>query len=285
LTGALLTPQGAALASQFLAQFRSEQLAVVEVSPQSQQAIQQTFQTLSNLGTVEYPQGMPSRGAARAASQASVSLQEASQRVGFQVTELAPGDVPAGLQPTPRVSVFPGGTIRFRFDAAKARAYYQAHGQNVNVPAKFDGAALVVNMPAAALLSYQAADPNSHQELVLGEAGEVTVGTDGHVSLDEMRAFLLDLPGLPADTVAQLKAIKDWHTTLPIPVPVDKVQWQARAIETKGGKSYQGLLLNDNSGVGSAAIVQANGRIYGWAGSMKARDLLDVIKRTDVGAR
>ena len=35
----------------------------------------------------------------------------------------------------------------------------------------------------------------------------------------------------------------------------------------------QGLLLNDNSGVGSAAIWHANGHLYGLAGSLKATDL------------
>ena len=32
-------------------------------------------------------------------------------------------------------------------------------------------------------------------------------------------------------------------------------------------------LLNDNSGVGSAAIWHANGHLYGVAGSLKATDL------------
>ena len=34
-----------------------------------------------------------------------------------------------------------------------------------------------------------------------------------------------------------------------------------------------GLLLNDNTGLGSAAIWQRDGRIFGIAGAMKAREL------------
>ena len=56
--------------------------------------------------------------------------------------------------------------------------------------------------------------------------------------------------------------------SLPIPIPTDRVHWQTVSF---GGHS--GLLLNDNSGVGSAAIWQADGRLYGLAGSLKAADL------------
>jgi len=94
------------------------------------------------------------------------------------------------------------------------------------------------------------------------------VDVEGKVSMDEMRDFLLGLPGLPAATVNQLKQIKNWNQTLPIPVPVDTVNWQPTTV-----KGNQGLLLNDNSGVGSAAIWHENGHLVGIAGSLKAKDL------------
>ena len=37
------------------------------------------------------------------------------------------------------------------------------------------------------------------------------------VSADELRDFLLSLPGIPDDTKAQLRAIGDWRNTLPVP--------------------------------------------------------------------
>ena len=58
------------------------------------------------------------------------------------------------------------------------------------------------------------------------------------------------------------------NQTLPVPIPTDKVNWKAETF-----KGAQGLLLNDNSGVGSAAIFQSGGHLYGLAGSMKASDL------------
>jgi hypothetical protein len=68
--------------------------------------------------------------------------------------------------------------------------------------------------------------------------------------------------------VSQLKQIQNWNETLPIPVPVDQVNWQSTTID-----GSQGLLLNDNSGVGSAAVWHANGHLFGVAGSIKATDL------------
>jgi hypothetical protein len=55
------------------------------------------------------------------------------------------------------------------------------------------------------------------------------------------------------------------------------VRWQRAPIQ-----GNQGLLLNDNSGVGSAAIVQSGGHIYGWAGSLKASDLMNVANHTPI---
>jgi hypothetical protein len=49
------------------------------------------------------------------------------------------------------------------------------------------------------------------------------------------------------------------------------VHWQAASFPDRS--TNQGLLLNDNSGVGSAAIWHESGHLYGVAGSLKATDL------------
>jgi hypothetical protein len=205
--------------------------------------------------------------AARARGNTVGSVAEASQQVGFALKTPDPALLPAGVDRTPHIQVIPADEIRFTFDKTKAHAYFQSTGHpEVSLPDKFDGATLIVSMPAAALLQYGA--PDQRSSLVVGQAGELAVGVEGKASLDELRDFLLGLPGLPPDTAAQLRSIKNWRETLPIPIPADKVHWQTA---TFGGS--QGLLLNDNSGALSAAIWQADGRLYGLAGSLKATDL------------
>jgi hypothetical protein len=272
------TPEGRTAAAGFLAQFRSQQVAAIEVSPQTQSDIVRTMNTLSNLGTLQTPAGS---GAARpetiargAAAQArTVSLAEATQTVGFNVQMPDPALLrPLGIDQPPTVEVVPANEVRFTFDKAKASAYFTSTGHpEVNLPDKFDAATLVVSIPSAALLQYS--NRSGREALVVGEAGELVVDVQGKVSLDELRDFLLGLPGLPQSTVSQLRQIKNWNDTLPIPVPIDKVNWQQTDFN-----GNQGLLLNDNSGVGSAAIWHAGGHLYGLAGSLKASDLTRIAR-------
>jgi hypothetical protein len=266
-----ITPEGRALAAGFLAQFRSQQVTAIEVTPQTQSDIMRTLNALGNLGTVKMPNGVAGRPEAiarGAADQAkTVTLAEASQAVGFKLETPDPATLPAGLDKTPRVQVMPSSQIRFTFDKTKAAAYFKSTGHpEVTVPDKFDGATLVVSIPAAALLQY--GSTGAKDALLVGQAGELVVDVEGQVTLDEMRDFLLGLPGLPPTVVSQLRQIKSWNQTLPIPVPVDQVNWQSTTFH-----GSQGLLLNDNSGVGSAAIWYESGHMYGLAGSLKATDL------------
>ncbi len=264
------TPEGRTAAAAFLAQFRSQQVAAVEVTPQSQAEIMRTLNTLGNLGTIK--SGSTSTtgarpGLLRADTPKQVTLAEAAQQVGFQIQTPDPATLPTGMDRTPRVEVMPAQQFSFTFDKAKAAEYFRSTGRvDVAVPDKFDGATLVVSMPAAVLLQY--GGQGNRDALMIGEAGELVVDVQGKVTLDEMRDFLLSLPGLPKDTADQLRLIRNWNQTLPVPIPTDKVNWKAETF-----KGAQGLLLNDNSGVGSAAIFQSGGHLYGLAGSMKASDL------------
>ena len=270
------TPGGGSAAASFLAQFRSQQVTPIEITPQSQGQIVKALSALGDYGTIKAGQtgqtGQPTRpeAAARVATEQArtVSLAEAAQAVGFNIATPDPATLPAGADKTPLVRVVPGSEARFTFDKNKARAYFQANGHpEVSLPDKFDGATLVVSIPSAAVLEY--GDKASRNALIVGEAGELVVDVEGgKVSLPEMRDFLLSLPGLPPAVVAQLKQVQNWNETLPIPVPVDQVHWQSATFS-----GNQGLLLNDNSGAASAAVWHANGHLYGVAGSLKASDL------------
>jgi hypothetical protein len=252
------TPEGRTAAAQFLAQFRSQRFAVVTIEPGRERGY---LAFLDHLGTIQ------GGGRARATAETVASVAEASRRVGFPVQQPDPAALPAGLAPTPKVQVWPSNQFRFTFDREKAQAYYRTTGHpEVSLPARFDGASLVVAVPAAAFLEYTA--PGNTQMLMLGQARELEVGVEGAVTLADLREFLLSLPDLPPDTVRQLRAIEDWRTTLPIPVPVDEIAWQQVMIA--GGP---GLLLADQTGIGSGALWQHDGRVYGVAGTARAAEI------------
>jgi hypothetical protein len=263
-------PDAQTAAASLLAQFRPQQVTAVEITPQSQAEIMKTLNALGNLGTVKTPSGSarpeaPLRSVEQSAK--TVTLAEASQSVGFPVETPDPATLPAGMDKTPRVQVTSASQVRFTFDKNKARTYFQSSGHpEVSMPDKFDGATLVVSIPSAALLHYGGS--SSKEALIVGQAGQLVVDVEGKVSLPEMRDFLLTLPGLSPSVVNQLKNISAWNQTLPVPVPVDQVNWQSTSFN-----GHQGLLLNDNSGIGSAAIWYEGGHMYGVAGSFKANEL------------
>lgn len=270
------TPEGNSAAAAFLAQFRSQQVSAVEFTPESQADFVRTLNALSNLGTLQVPSAAGASSPAAAArveaqSAHTATAAEAAKTVGFSLLTPDPAKLPAGVGATPEIKVSPGTQARFTFDKNKARAYYQSTGHpEVSLPDKFDGATLSVSIPPTAMLTYGGSG-SSRSGLIVVEAGELVVDASGNVSLPEMRDFLLGLPGLPPAVVSQLKQIQNWNNTLPIPVPVDQVNWQKATIN-----GADGLLLNDNSGVGSAAVWHANGHLYGVAGSLKASDLKQV---------
>lgn len=254
------TPEGRVAAAAFLAQFRSQRLSVVTFDPS--QVRQTGLFRLEHLGTVSNP---------RPSQQVQVpSVQEAERRAGFPVLQPAPDTLPRDVASTPRVRYAPASETRMTFDREKVRTYFDSIGRkDLSLPDKLHGSTLVVSLPPIVMLEYPSAD--GKPALMIGQAREVQVGVEGNASLEEIRTFLLTLPNLPEDVARQLRSIQDWRSTLPIPVPVDKMSWQ----ETKvSGAS--GFLLNDNTGLGSAVIWQKDGRILGAAGPMKAADLKHV---------
>ena len=258
ITFTLATPEGQAAAAGFLAQFRSQRLAIVTFDPN--QARQTGLFRFEQLGTVKnnQPQQRPADVA---------NVQEAASKAGFPVLQPDPATLPPGVARTPKVRFSPASETRLTFDKQKSRAYFDSiNRKDLSLPDKLHGASLVVALPPVVMLEYAATD--NKPAVMVGEAREIQVGVEGNASLEEVRAFLLGLPNVPPDLARQLRSIQDWTSTLPIPVPVDKMTWQETTIA-----GAPGYILNDNTGLGSGVIWQRDGRILGVAGPMKATDL------------
>jgi hypothetical protein len=261
------TPRGRGAAAEFLAEFRGDRFEAISLSTDQIADIEQTMTELQHLGMVSGIDSAPE-------PYAVASIAQASAAVGFPILEPDPATLPEGVSATPaEVRVVPAHQIRFTFDLDQARAYFQSIGQDdVTLPDRFDGVSLVVNTPSAVLLQYRnesiASDSPFGIGLMVGQAEAVTAGTEGNVTLTEFQDFLLGLPGFSPETVRQLLEIENWKTTLPVPIPVDQINWERATIA-----GSPGLLLNDNTGIGSAAIWEYDERIFGIAGAMKAREL------------
>jgi hypothetical protein len=256
---AVFSPTGREAAASFLAQFRSERITVVTLDP---------FRGLDPM------MGLAALGALEADAELATlqfagSVAEAERRVGFAVVRPDRAVLPERFPPDPQVGVFEAQEVRLVLDADRVRGWLQEHGAAEHpVPAGLDGAALVVRLPAAVLLTYHSPDG---ERLVVAQSEQVTAHAEGDLGLEELREFLLALPGMPEDTVRQLRAIDDWRNTLPLPLPADRVDWRdvdladtpAVALEAPSGFAPAGAPV-------SAVLWQRGGFVHGVGGLVDA---------------
>jgi hypothetical protein len=161
-----------------------------------------------------------------------------------RVADLAAAEARAGItgptfhaEPSRLVALAPG-QVRLVLDA------YEDNG----VPARLDGATLIVDVPGAIGAVFGPAD--GPPEVFVGRSGPLVVRAEG-ASLDELRAFLLSRDELPAGFRSQLAAIEDWRSTVPIPVPLDGPGWEQ--VEVAG---RQAIAFGDDTGLGSLVVRQ-----------------------------
>jgi hypothetical protein len=268
LTGLVATPGGRAAAASFLGQFRSQRLQAVPLDAGQTNQVGDVLSGLVDSGVFT---GDPHQLAGFGEPDGVASLAEASRLVGFAVPTVDPSVLPGGVEGTPRrILVSRSHEARITFDRDRALAYLRSHGRpDATLPERYDGTQLVVRVPAVVVQQFAGRDGGP--AVLVGKAGMLGVDTKGGASLEELREVVLGLPGLPAETVAQLRSIGDWRTTLPIPVPADEVR--SRPATVNGA---EGLSFADQTGRLHALLWQRDGHIWGVAGILGADEARDV---------
>ncbi|MDQ6929145.1 MAG: hypothetical protein M3126_00575 [Candidatus Eremiobacteraeota bacterium] len=112
------------------------------------------------------------------------------------------------------------------------------------------------NMPADTIVVTQAAAPR--------------VFSSG-ATVAEIESWLIAQPGVPAGVVEQIKSIGDPSTTVPVPVQLDKQLAQKVTVQGSAG-----LMIGDNTGVGSVVMWEKSGIVYAVAGPYAASEILQV---------
>jgi hypothetical protein len=267
------TPGGRAAAAGFLAQFRSQRFAVISLNSSQVMQLNAVMAQLVQTGVFTGDQRELERMAQPTFAR---DLAEASRLAGFQVQAVSPSALPRGVGATPQRIVASGPhTVRVSFDRERAIAYFRRNGQpNVNIPKRFDGAQLIVQVPGVVVQEYAGGD--GAPRLLVGKAGTIGMGAEGGASLEELRELVLRLPGLPAQTVAQLRSISDWRTTLPLPVPTDQARWQQASVD-----GAEALSFAAPTGKLHALLWQRGGHIWGVAGVIGAGEALHVAQSLD----
>jgi hypothetical protein len=272
------TPVGT-LAQNFLTIFEPVHFVAIPVT-------QGEFQYLPDLGAfgtiVRHPaydvrgQVIQPRAVAGAAQAAALT------GVPVRLPAWLPPEVP---QPA-RFAASPREFVTFTFSAHKALAYARASRVAMPpMPSGLDGSTLTLQAgpmdvvsfgvdPALAAQHHTMREAHEHgmhlPPLVIVESAAPQVTSTGATARD-IEAYLVQMPGMSPQLAAQIRAIGDPGTTMPIPVPIDEAFAQNVAID-----GVSGLAIGDNTGVGGVIMWQKYGVVYAVAGAMPQRDLMHV---------
>jgi len=282
LIALLVVPNARAVADQFLSLFRVQQFQAVSFDPRTLMA--NPLPDLQDFGRVQVS---PNAGT----SQTDLSEAQAARLVDFPIR--LPSSLPSGVGHVLQFSVVHGGQATFTFSAASMHAYLVRSGHgDVVIPPNLNGATFTVSVASGVLVNYT----NGCERAVPGVSGNIARATNGSpttspsmpatvtscsgapfmviefpspviqatgsASLDELRDFLLSLPGLPPQLVAQLRQIDLSTGTVPVPIPPEV---SAQHVTVQGAA---GLLLADNTPIGGAVLWQSHGMVYALGGAV-----------------
>ncbi|MDP9017400.1 MAG: hypothetical protein M3N19_03630 [Candidatus Eremiobacteraeota bacterium] len=189
--------------------------------------------------------------------------------------------LPAGVPTAANYQVSPMHTLSFTFNAAKSPS----------MPPNIQGSTLSATLGPVVIQMYgdkrtlqnmrEARQRGRHAReaalhslpedlIVVTQAPTPRVYSTG-ATVVQIEAWLLAQPGLPPSFVQQIRAIGDPTTTLPVPIRLDRQNAQNVAVQGTGG-----LLIGDNTGVGSVVIWQKAGIVHAVAGPYAASQILAV---------
>ena len=295
--GAVLV--GAGAAQGFITIFQPRQLAPVMVDGADVSSLQE----LASYGDVSGVPGL---------TVTAVTRGQAESLAGIALPN--PSALPSGIPATPTYEVISGGTVTFTFDLTKAQAAARRLGATLPpMPADIAGSTLQLILPSAVVESYgidigqilgnpqpsgdtkqggpaavvpggaptaapggptaapaRAAPELLPRGLVIVAAGLPRVTSTGATAA-QVEDYLLAQPGVPSDLAAELRAIGDPSSTLPVPIPVSLAAAQPVSVD-----GASGLLIGDQTGVGSLVIWERGGAVYAVLGSLTSSQVLAV---------
>jgi hypothetical protein len=257
-------PQGHAFASALLLFFRGQTLQVVATNTSD---LKNEYAALDELGQLGAMQGhIPSR------LDTVGSVGAAESMAGFSLAQ--PGKFPAGISNTPAtIKALAPTQVTLTLDKTKADAYFKSNGSSQTMPAAYNGEEIVIEFPGVSIVEYK----GSGGGLFVGQASQLVVNVSGAATATQLHDYLLTLPTLSSSAVTALKNIQNWQTTIPLGIPTDRVGWTSTNVGGPFGGS--GVMLNDNSGIGSAILWQRKSGtqslgVAGWG--LKASDVQSV---------
>jgi hypothetical protein len=192
----------------------------------------------------------------------------ASAQSGLPV--LTPAALPNGVSGPVSFGVVSHATGSLTFDAERLRASAAQKGVQVNpMPPTISGSTLIVNAGPALIEVWGARAAEAQiPTLVIAQTRMPTIDSTGATAA-QLQDYLLSQPGVPPDIAAQLRAIKDPTSTLPVPIPKGLATTQP--VQVNG---VSGLLIKAVMGAG--VVWEKNGVIYAVGGQLTPDQVLAI---------
>ena len=259
LAAVLLTALGVSGVAQSLVRiFEPRQLQAVTVSPSD---FGQTT-ALLDYGQVKWLPEAPK-------VQQLTDAAAAQTQSGLPV--LMPASLPNGVSGPVSYGVVSHATGSLTFDAARLQASASKAGVHVSpMPSTIDGSTLVVNAGPALIEVWGFAGGSGMNvpTLVIAQTRVPTVDSNGATTA-QLEDYLLSQPGVPPELAAQVRAIRDPSTTLPIPIP--------KGLATTESVQVNGMPATLIKAVLGAGVVWVkNGVIYAVGGQLTPDQVLAI---------
>ena len=260
------------VATGFLAIFEPQRFVALPVTRADLESLR-ALPDLQSYGTM--------RETLRSSHVAVATAAAAARLAGFAVRE--PRWMPSGVRPISSFVVLGRSAGSFTFSAARAAATARAGGSVLPpMPPGLDGSTLYASVGPVVIatygVSFDARQPRHRLGLrgmprdgfAVFQAPSPRIASTG-ASAQELEQYLLHLPGVPPRLAAQIGAIADPTTTLPIPIPIDRAYAQPLVVH-----GAPGLGIGDNTGLGACVVWQQSGMLYGVAGTLPAREIVAI---------
>jgi len=193
----------------------------------------------------------------------------AEELTGLDLPEVA--ELPSGVVGEPVLQVGTELSATFTFSTERAaRAAAEAGEELPTPPPGLDGSAVRLDAGPGAAQVWQSA--SGAPALVVGRAVAPTAFSAG-LPFEQVRDYLLTLPGLPEGVAEQLRTFAADGSTLPLPVPADEVTTSS----TQVGGVPATLLVSRDRALSAVVWVQ-EGVLTVVAGSLGDDEVLAVAR-------
>lgn len=254
-------PVKAALASA-LSIFRVENVKGINVTLKDVQQIQQKLSSgqgdisLDKMGSIKMQGG-----------QKRTSSQEDVKKLS-DITVTFPSTLSSV---TPTINVVEPRTIDFTLNVKNVNQIMKTYGASKLLPDNIDGKTFKVDFASQVVMNYSINDKSI--SIMQTKSPEITV-PEG-VNVDEVYNAVVEMPVIPQNLQSQLKSIKDWKSTLYIPV----VESEMTEVDINGVKGYMTKDHGDSQDTHESAVVWLNkGIIYGVSGKTDSNEILNVAR-------